>query len=60
MTTQFGYHIIKLAEKRPPSMVPIDKVSDQIRQYLEQQNKQKRARAFIDGVKSKAKIEVLV
>jgi peptidyl-prolyl cis-trans isomerase C len=60
VTTQFGYHIIKMTEKRPPSMVPIEKVSDRIRQYLEQQKKQERARAFIDGVKSKAKIEVLV
>jgi hypothetical protein len=41
-------------------MVPFEKVSERIKQYLEQQQKQERARAFIDGVKSKSKIEVLV
>ncbi|HEV3484761.1 MAG TPA: peptidylprolyl isomerase [Vicinamibacterales bacterium] len=60
VTTQFGYHIIKLAEKREASTVPIEQVSDRIRQFLEQQKKQERARAFIDSVKSKARIEVLV
>ena len=60
VTTQFGYHIIKLVEKRPPSTMPMEQVSDQIRQYLDRQKKQQRGRAFIDSVKSKAKIEVLV
>jgi peptidyl-prolyl cis-trans isomerase C len=60
VTTQFGYHVIKVAEKRAASMVPFEKVSERIKQYLEQQQKQERARAFIDGVKSKSKIEVLV
>ena len=60
VTTQFGYHIIKLTEKRPPATVAFEQVSDRIRQYLEQQQKQERARTFIDAVKSKSKIEVLV
>ena len=60
VTTPFGYHIIKVAEKRPASVVPFEQVSDRIRPYLEQQQKQERARAFIDAVKNKAKIEVLV
>lgn len=60
VTTQFGYHIIKLAETRPPSTVPFEQVSERITQYLDQQQKQERARAFVDGVKNKSKIEVLV
>ena len=60
VTTQFGYHIIKLTEKKPSSVVPFEQVSERIRQYLTQQGKQERARAFIDGVKSKSKIEVLI
>jgi peptidyl-prolyl cis-trans isomerase C len=57
VTTQFGYHIIKVAEKRT---VPFDQVSERIRQFVDQQQKQTRARAFVDGVKNKSKIEVLV
>ena len=60
VTTQFGYHVIKLAEKRAASTVPFEQVSERIRQYLTQQGKQERARTFIDGVKNKSKIEVLV
>jgi peptidyl-prolyl cis-trans isomerase C len=60
VTTQFGYHIIKLAEKRAPSPVPFEQVSDRIRQYLDQQQKQEHARVFVDSVKNKCKIEVLV
>ena len=60
VTTQFGFHIIKLTEKRAASTVPFDQVSARIRQYLGEQHKQERARLFIEGVKSKSKIEVLV
>jgi peptidyl-prolyl cis-trans isomerase C len=60
VTTQFGYHIIKVTERRPPSTVPFDQVSARIREYLTGQRKQERAQAFIESLKQKAKIEVLV
>lgn len=60
VTTQYGYHIIKVTEKRPASTVPFDQVSPRIKEFLTEQRKQERAQAFIDGLKKKAKIEVLV
>jgi len=60
VTTQFGYHIIKLTERRAASTVPFEQVSDRIKEYLTAQQKQERAQAFIDSLKQKAKIEVLV
>jgi peptidyl-prolyl cis-trans isomerase C len=60
VTTQFGYHIIKVAERRLASTVPFEQVSERIRQYLDQQQKEDRARAFVESVKNKSKIEVLV
>lgn len=60
VTTQFGYHIIKVTEKRPASTVPFDQVGPRIKEFLTEQQKQERAQAFIDGLKKKAKIEVLV
>lgn len=60
VTTQFGYHIIKVAERRPASTVAFDEVKDRIREFLTQQHKQQRAEAFIEGLKKKAKIEVLI
>jgi peptidyl-prolyl cis-trans isomerase C len=60
VTTQFGYHIIKVTERRPASTVPFEQVSPRIKEFLVQQQKEERAEAFIESVKKKAKIEVLV
>ena len=60
VTTQFGYHIIKLTERRAASTVPFEQVSVRIKEYLTEQKKQQKAQAFIDSLKQKAKIEVLV
>ena len=60
VTTQFGYHIIKVTDHRAASTVPFDQVSGRIKEYLAQQQKQERAQAFIESLKQKAKIEVLV
>jgi peptidyl-prolyl cis-trans isomerase C len=60
VTTQYGYHIIKMVEKRDATMVPLEKVQPQIVQYLSEQKKRDRVNAFIEEVKKRAKIEVLV
>lgn len=60
VTTQFGYHIIKVTDRKPASTVAFDDVKDRIREFLAQQQKQQRAEAFIETLKKKAKIEVLV
>lgn len=58
--TEFGYHVIKVTEKRAASQVPFEQVSAKIRAFLTEQRKQERAKAFIDDLKKKARIEVLV
>ena len=58
--TQFGYHIIKVTERRAASTVPFEQVSERIKEYLIEQQKQQKAQAFIQSLKQKAKIEVLV
>lgn len=60
VTTQFGYHIIKLTERRPASTVAFEQVAPRVKEYLTEQQKQARAQAFIVSLKQKAKIEVLV
>jgi peptidyl-prolyl cis-trans isomerase C len=60
VTTQFGYHIIKLTEKKAGSTVPFDQVKPQVVEYLSNQKKQQRVDSFIDEAKKRAKIEVLV
>jgi len=60
VTTQFGYHIIKVTDRKPASTVPFDQVSERIKDYLLQEQKRHRAEAFINTLKQKAKIEVLI
>jgi peptidyl-prolyl cis-trans isomerase C len=60
VTTQFGYHVIKVTDRKPGAPVPFERVSDRIKQHLTEQGKQEHAKAFIDGLKNKSKIEVLV
>ena len=60
VTTQFGYHVLKVTDKKPARTVPFEEAQPQIKQFLEQQKKQQAADAFIDGLKKKAKIDILI
>ena len=58
--TDFGFHIIKVAEKQPARAIPLDDVRPQVEQYLQQMNRQQQTDAFVSGLKAKGKIEVLI
>ena len=58
--TQFGYHIIKVAEKQNSRVVPLDEAKGQIEEYLTQQNRHAQTELFVQTLKMKAKIEVLI
>jgi peptidyl-prolyl cis-trans isomerase C len=60
VTTQFGYHIIKVIDRKPGRTVPFEESSPQIKQFLAEQKKQQHQEAFIEGLKKKSKIEVLI
>ena len=53
--TQFGWHVLKVEEKRPHQPPKLEEVKDQISQYLERKAQQD----IILGLRSKAKIERL-
>jgi peptidyl-prolyl cis-trans isomerase C len=58
--TPFGFHIIKMAEKQAARTVPIEEVKPQIEQYLQNQQRQQKTQAFIESLKSKGKVEILI
>lgn len=58
--TDFGFHIIKVAEKQAPRTVPLDEVRPQVEQYLERQNREQQTDAFVNGLKTKGKIDILI
>jgi peptidyl-prolyl cis-trans isomerase C len=60
VTTQFGYHIIRLTDRKPAGMMPLDQVNAQLKQVLTEQKKQQQAQAFIAQLRQKSKVEVLM
>jgi peptidyl-prolyl cis-trans isomerase C len=58
--TQFGYHIIKVVDHKAGRTVPFDEAQAKIRDYLTGQKKQQHADTFIENLKKKSRIEVLI
>jgi peptidyl-prolyl cis-trans isomerase C len=56
----FGYHIIKVAEKQTSRTIPIAEVRPQIQQFLEGQSREQQTEAFVDSLRAKGKVEVLI
>jgi peptidyl-prolyl cis-trans isomerase C len=62
VTTQFGYHIIKLSEKIPAKKVELAKVSTEVKDYLKQQQMQKRQQDlqdYLEKLKKDCGVEIL-
>ena len=58
--TQFGFHIIKVADRQPGRTVPLDEVRAQVEQYLQGLNRQQQMEAFVESLRAKGKVEVLI
>jgi len=58
--TDFGFHIIKVAEKKEGRTIPLEEVRPQVEQYLERLNRQEQTETFVNGLKAKGKIEILI
>ena len=59
VTTQFGYHIIKLSEKLPAKKVELAKVSQDIKDYLKGQAVSKQLPDYMEKAKKDAQVEIL-
>jgi peptidyl-prolyl cis-trans isomerase C len=55
--TRFGYHLIKLADKKDDSTAPFEDVEERLMQYLKQQETQKQVGAYIETLKESATVE---
>ena len=58
--TDFGYHIIKVIEKQPGRTVPLEEVEPKIERFLEAQNRDKQTGVFVNGLRTKGKVEVFI
>jgi peptidyl-prolyl cis-trans isomerase C len=58
--TQFGFHIIRVAEKQPARTVPLEEVRPQLEEFLKNQNREKETESFVKALRAKGKVEILV
>jgi peptidyl-prolyl cis-trans isomerase C len=58
--TSYGYHVIKVVERRPSMNIPLEQVTAQVREFLTQKRQQEKAEAFVKVLRSKSRIEVLI
>jgi peptidyl-prolyl cis-trans isomerase C len=56
--TQFGYHIIKVEEKKEPGMEPFDTAKEKIKQKLLQERTKTKVTEFIEKTMKEANIEI--
>ena len=55
----FGYHVIRLEERRAETPVPFEEARAQIRELLTRRNSRDALRAKVDALRKDAKVEVL-
>jgi peptidyl-prolyl cis-trans isomerase C len=59
VTTQFGYHIIKLYEKLPAKKMEFEKVSSDITDYLKQQQAAKLVPDYMEKCMKEAEVQIV-
>ncbi|MBI5559576.1 MAG: peptidylprolyl isomerase [Deltaproteobacteria bacterium] len=57
VTTQFGYHLIKVTDKQPEKVLAFEEVKEKIRTYLTQQKIDGQFETYIKGLRDKADIK---
>ena len=55
--TQFGYHLIKVEEKKPETTLVFTDIKDRLNQHLKEKKIDKEAKEYIEELKKDAKIE---
>ncbi|NVL90657.1 MAG: peptidylprolyl isomerase [Desulfobacterales bacterium] len=55
--TRFGYHLIKVVDKKPESIIGYKEVKNELGQYLKQEKVQKEVGLYVGKLKEKAKVE---
>lgn len=58
--TQFGFHIIKVAEKQAARTIPLDDVRTQLEQFLQGRNRERATQVFVETLKTRGKVEILI
>ena len=55
--TRFGYHLIKVIDKRPEMTIPYEDIKEKIEQYLKDKNAREQLNVYVEKLKQDAKVE---
>ena len=58
--TRFGYHLIKVVDKRPEGIMAYTEVKDRLNQHIKSQRIDQEARNYIDNLKKDAQIKKFI
>jgi peptidyl-prolyl cis-trans isomerase C len=58
--TPFGYHIIRVSETKAGRDLTYDEVKGQIDEYLKQQIRDQKSQEFVDQLRAKGKVQILL
>jgi len=58
--TQFGWHIIKVTDKKEAGTVPFDQVKEQVVSYLKSSSQREAVQAVLNKLKESAKVETFL
>lgn len=58
--TEFGFHLIKVLDKKPTVVISYEEIADKLKAYLKQQQIQKKVDNFIKEQRKAANVEVII
>ena len=58
--TPFGFHVIQMTGVQEPQLVSFEETSLEIQQFLETQEQQARTETFLQSLRDKSTIEILI
>lgn len=58
--SDFGFHIIRVTDRQPGRTQPLEEVKADIEEYLVGQNRETQTKLFVDSLKAKGKVEILI
>ncbi len=58
--TQFGYHLIKVTDKKVASTVPFEEIKPKIKEHLMQQKEQQSVQEFLQKAREDAEVEIKI
>ena len=55
--TEFGYHLIKVIDKKPETTIAYEDIKDKLEHHLKQEKVQREVSLYVEKLKDKAKVE---